>query len=286
MSANTLGHRIINWGAKEASIELLVLIGSRARTLIAAGMADEHSDWDFQVATSNPEIFLNAKWLKYIGVEPIAYVIRSGRLGGVQKVSVVCDIGELDIVTMPITPLREIVACFQFGSCIRSDAVKQSVADLSAVLLGGYKILKGAAEFSAFYEDVARKISLHRLSDEAVCQIAEGFICDFVSTFRKINRGELIAGQRWLHQNLADANFRLLHELRQRGGLLSYPDARRLEHLCESRLMAITVDARPTIESLSVAVYKMGETCRDLVAQLVGKRWVWPDLSRLRLGCK
>jgi hypothetical protein len=116
-----------------------------------------------------------------------------------------------------------------------------------------------------------------------VCLLAEAFVCDYVFTRRKVQRGELCAAQRWLHHQLAETNFRLLHELRLRCGKTSFPDARRLEQLEDPLGGGATVAAVPTAASLHVALEVAAGTHRQLITALVGAAWRWPDLSGLDL---
>jgi hypothetical protein len=74
---------------------------------------------------------------------------------------------------------------------------------------------------------------------------------------------------------LAETNFRLAHELRQRRGEPSLPDARRIETL-GGKNDVLTVSAAPTAESLTAAVEKTAATLRDMMRELVGATWRWP----------
>lgn len=283
MSVPNLGEKFIRWADAESSVHLLVLIGSQTRASGAPAAADVYSDWDFQVATSRPELFSNAEWTVALELRPIAYVFRAGRLGSAQKVTALFAEGELDLVIIPVAALRGLAQLAKTGTYASNPVAQQALTDLAAVSQGGYRILKGAEEFAPFYESVTREIPPARLSDEAVRAIAEGFVCDYVSTQHKIARGEMLAAQRWLHHQLAEVNFRLLHELRLREGAPSFPDARRLESMHDPRAVAVAVEALPTEAQLHLAVEKSATTCRDLVRALIGDHWQWPDLSRLRL---
>jgi hypothetical protein len=68
----------------------------------------------------------------------------------------------------------------------------------------------------------------------------------------------------------------LLHELRQRRGEPSLPDARRLERLGVD-LQNVAVSAQPTAESLSAAVDSSAAGFRRLISALLGEAWRWPD---------
>lgn len=279
----SLGERIMAWGAGDPAIQLLVLIGSRTREGETLASADAHSDWDFQVATSDPGRFAQGAWLAAIGLNPLAYVLRTGRLGSALKASAVTEMGELDLVVIPVEPLRGLVRLVQSRQQAGNGPAMQALTDLSAVVAGGYRLLKGGEEFSAFYEYVGREIPPARLDDAAVSQAAEAFVCDYVFTCRKIARGELIAAQRWLHQQLVEANFRLRHELRLRQGHPSFPDARRIERLDPAGARALAIPGGAGASDLRGATEQAAENHRRLVAALIGTAWQWPDLSRLGL---
>jgi hypothetical protein len=277
-----IGDRFVRWAEKQDSIELLVLIGSRARASNEVGSPYIFSDWDFQIATSRPEFFADRGWTVSIGEAPIAYVARKGRLGVAEKITALFSGGELDLVFMPVEQLRKATALVAASE--RSGATKlPGMNELATVLQGGYRILKGGTDFSALYEYAATHGAPLRLSDEAVYQIAEGFVCDFVSTTRKIQRGEFIAAHRWLYHHLCETNLKLLHELRQRKGMISYPDGRRLEFLEEPMLVAMQVAASPDASSLTAAAQKAAATFRFLIAELMADAWRWPDLNALVL---
>lgn len=273
----------MRWALAEPSVVLFVQIGSRVRAAGTSFAADNASDWDFQIATTRPEMFADRSWTLALGLVPLAYVVRSGRLGSAQKLTALFVEGELDLVLIPASGLRGMSLLARAGQLNSQPQAMGALTDLAAVLQGGYRILKGAEEFAEFYDYVATQIPAPRLSDDAVCALAEGFVCDYVSTLRKVERGELLAAQRWLHHLLVETNYRLLHELRLRSGAASLPDARRIEFLAEPRLAALNIAMELNRGSLFAAVEKSAAVCRALVRDLVGDRWQWPDLAALRL---
>jgi hypothetical protein len=94
---------------------------------------------------------------------------------------------------------------------------------------------------------------------------------------RKIARGELLTAQRMLHRELAETNFRLLHELKLRRGERSFPEARRIERVAaEAELAAVSVCATLGAEALEAAVDKSAATLCTLMKALVGEGWRWP----------
>jgi hypothetical protein len=206
--------------------------------------------------------------------EPLAYVARTGRLGAATKVSAVLRAGELDLVVLPAQRLRWAKLFVALGVAQRMAGLRQALGGLATVLRGGHRMVKGEGEWGAFFRDVAAEFPVPCLSDAEVRSLAEGFVCDYVSTRNKIERGEFLAAQRWLHHQLAEVNFQLLHELRQRRGEPSLPDVRRVERLTvDSR--GIEVSAAPTTEGLRAAVEKSAATLRELMAGLVPE-WRWP----------
>ncbi len=276
MRGDTIGPAIARWAEQEAAVRALVLIGSRVHPANSTAVAaDEYSDWDFQVVTPRPQFFSSRAWLPAAGLgEPLAYVARPGRLGSATKVSAVLRDGELDLVLLPARPLWWAKQLLRLGLAARLAYVRQALGGLAVVLRDGYRFLKGDAEWGGFYQRVAMEFPPPRLDNAAVRSLAEGFVCDYVSTRNKIERGEFLAAQRWLHHQLAEVNFQLLHELRQRRGEPSRPDVRRVERLTlDSR--GIEVRAVPTPDGLRLATEKAAATLRELMSQLVPD-WRWP----------
>jgi hypothetical protein len=116
------------------------------------------------------------------------------------------------------------------------------------------------------------------LSDTQLLQIAEGVVCDGVWVRRKIARGEFRTAQRTIYREIYEANLQLHHELRHRLGERTYTKARRLERIASrAELAALTVNALAEPASLAAALEHCEATCRDLMRQLVGARWKWPD---------
>lgn len=273
----SLGERVTRWALDEPSVQLLVLIGSHSRPANDVAGADASSDWDFQIATTTPEMFADSKWTPAMQGPPLHYVYRPGRLASAQKVTALFSDGELDLVVIPAPALRGVAQLVKEGRHGTNPSAASALTDLAAVLQGGYIIRKGADEFGELYRFVATEIPAARLSNEAVCQLADGFVCDYISTLRKIARGEALAAQRWLHVQLAEVNFKLLHELRLREGRVSFPDARRLERFADPRLGAVTIESTLDAASLRRAVDNAAAMLRVLVAALVDGTWRWPS---------
>ena len=278
MSASNLGDAFVEWARRETAIRAVVLFGSRARAQGALDAADPHSDWDFQIITRQPDRFANPMWARTAGLsEPIAYALRPRRVGSGVKVSAVFHEGELELVSTPAIQFALARLLWRFGLLARSRRAMTALGDLASLLRPGYRVVKGEAGWGRFFAHVATAIPPTRVDDETVVGIAARFVCDYLSALQKIDKGELLAAQRWLHHYLAEANFNLLHELKERRGEKSYHVARRIEQVIDDRwLRAVTVTALPERESLRAAVELSAQTCRELVAALVGDRWRWP----------
>ena len=284
MNAAAPGELIAAWAATDPEVSLCVLIGSRTRGGDAATGPDAGSDWDFQLATTAPGRFADGAWLAALGLPPLAYALRPGRLGSALKATAVTARGELDVVVLPEEPLRGLARLVAAGQTPSDPAAGQALTDLAAVLAGGYRILKGEAEFGAFYARVAGSVPPARLDDAGVRRLAEGWICDYVALRRRLARGELLAARRALHHQLAEGNARLLHELRLRRGLPSFPDVRRLERLDAAAAARLALPDTADAAGLLAAALTAARTCRGLLAELLGSAWRWPDLRSLGLG--
>ena len=118
--------------------------------------------------------------------------------------------------------------------------------DIAEVIRPGWRFLKGERRWGPLYRQAVAEVTDPHLSDEAVRQLAEGFVCDYVWTQRKMARGEFLTAQRMLHRELAEVNFQLLHELKTRQGERTFTKARRIERITRSpdELASVTVDAR------------------------------------------
>ena len=284
MNALAPGKLIAAWAAADPTVSLCVLIGSQTRGDDAATGPDAGSDWDFQLATSAPERFADGAWLAALGLPPLAYALRPGRLGSALKATAVTLWGELDVVVLPAEPLRGLARLVTAGQVPPEPAAQQALTDLAAVLAGGYRILKGEAEFGAFYGWVARSVPPARMDDAGVRRLAEGWICDYVALRRRLARGERLAARRALHHQLAEGNARLLHELRLRRGLRSFPDVRRLERLDAAAAARLALPDTADAAGLLAAAQTAARTCHGLLVELLGAGWRWPDLRSLGLG--
>ena len=278
MSAASLGDRFIAWAQAQESIRALTQIGSRARGTEGPGPSDAGSDWDFQIVVDNPALFeARAQVEAALGSRAIAYTVRGAALAAVKKLTAVFPEGGLDIVLMPTRDVEGVKMAVAAGKHMESPMAMMALGAMSSVLLGGYKILKGEEAYGDLYRLTATKIPPPRVADAAAIALAEGFVCDYLATKRLIARGELAAGQRWLHLHLSETLFKLHHELRTRQGKPSFPDARRLDLLdSDGWTKKILVNAPAAKDGLLAGTEQAASTCRELMKALVGEQWHWP----------
>jgi len=281
MSKPTLAARVATWAARSPEVAAIVLIGSHAReTGDNTAGADAHSDWDFHLITSRPARFADRAWTTNLGGgEPLIYAIRDGIVGKVKRVTVVFRDEEADFVVLPAAQMRLARLAVACGLHRRSRSLARALGDLAIVARPGYRFLHGSSSWEPFYRRVIAEVADPRLGDAEALRRAELFVADYVLVRRKLARGEFLAAQRLLHRSLAEINFQLLHEVKLRRGERSFPDARRIERIASAtELAAVTVAAGPAEALLEPALQKCVTTCRDLMRELVGERWRWPDL--------
>lgn len=284
MLPNDFGGKLASWANQQTSITGLVLIGSRERAESdAIWRADAESDWDFHVITSNPKLFLDSTWTTGLAEINIrAYAARMTRIGNVPKINAVFSETEADLVIIPSQIIRKhwLLTKLKWHRLKLGDSL-QFLQDLAVVVRPGFRFLKDTRNWKSFYQFATIAVSDARLSDDAAIKVANGFVCDYVWTVRKISRGEYFAAQRMLHRELMDANFRLLHELKLRRGERTFPEARRIERVAAPEELALlSVTSNRDELGLTLAVEKCAQACRELMKALVGKNWIWPNLNR------
>lgn len=273
-----LGEAVVAWADAQPSVKAVVLIGSQVRAASdQVWRPDPQSDWDFQIFTSDPEMFARPDWAAALGCEIRAYAVRRAAIGGVPKVAAVFAGAEADFVIVPERPWRWARWLMRCGVHRRSPRLRRMLQDLAVVIRPGWRFLKGGETWEPFYQQVLAEIADPRLGDAEARALAEGFVCDALWAQRKLERGELVAAQRMLHRSLAETNFRLLHELRLRRGERSFPEGRRAERvLSREELTMISIDARLSGAELSVALQRSCAVCAELMQALVGDGWRWP----------
>jgi hypothetical protein len=275
-----LGSRFVQWANAHRPIKAVVTIGSRANTLYAHDVFDEYSDWDFQVVTSNCMEMVTPAWAQQVFVAtPLLYVNQVGRLGHARKASVVFSDGCIDVVIIPLWRLLLLRYIVQLGLHKYILTAKNAIRDLGSVLRTGFIINKGGPEWGKFFHAIAA-LANGRLNVDEIVGLGNSFVIDFLTAHAKLARGEYRAAQRWLHVNLGETNFKLLHQLALTNGEPTYADARRIEFTASPDMLTdVTIRALPEYDSLVLALERSAITCRSLMLKLVGKSWKWPDIE-------
>ena len=278
----SIGERFCGWAILHGPIKAVIQIGSRVRPSSDLSAADDHSDWDYQVVVADPVLFEDrAAFESAVGSTAHAFVVRSGTLGMVRKLTALFSDGMIDVVILPAREVLAVREAVRSGQSSQSPIAARALLSMSSVLLGGYKMLKGEEEFGELYRFTSTQVPPPRISDREACALAEGFVCDYVAARRLIARGEFAAGQRWLHVHLAETNFRLLHELRLRRSHPSYPDARRLAlGETDSWSGRVTIDGGASRGALTRSLDAAAGALRELMRALVGTKWQWPQAAR------
>jgi len=280
MSSKDFSHALTSWANRQTTIEGLVLIGSRQRPPDAQGeTADAQSDWDFHVITRDLPTLLKSDWTKdLLGYKLRAYAVRTAVIGAMPKVAAIFDGADVDLVLIPVSVARKVRWRGRFGLHRKPGWTRRRMQDVAEVIRPGWRFLKDTGGWGAFYQKTVDEVSDPWLADGQLLQLAEGVVCDAVWVRRKIARGEFRTAQRTIYREIYEANLQLHHELRHRRGERTYPKARRLEFIATpAELAALTVNAQPDAVSLTAALGHCEATCRDLMRDLVGDRWHWPD---------
>ena len=274
----TIGEKFVAWASSQPGVRAIVQIGSRVRGSDGVGAADSGSDWDFQLVVDDPSLFeLRPAIEEALQARAIAYTVRTAILVTIKKLSAVFPTGTLDVLLMPTRDVEGVKAAVESGKYLESQSAMTALVAMSSVLLGGYRFLKGADNYKALYEFTASSIPPARINDSAVLILAEGVVCDYLAPVRLINRGELTAGQRWLHMYLVEVVVKLLHEVRLRRGQKSFPDGRRLEHLEKDEWTGrVALIEGDNADSLLKAVEHVRKIFEELIVALLDKKWAWP----------
>lgn len=263
--------RVVATVLASPDVSSAILFGSRARAA-ANSPADEGSDVDLQIVVRTPRHWVDRHWAESVlpADAIVAWNVRDA-FGGVKKVSVLLTDGELDLVFVPAHRMRWARWGLALGLHRVSAKGMRQAGDLKLLAGGGYRLLKGGPRWESFWRRVTAEVAEPRLGDAEIRNLAEGVKVDLVSIRRKLDRGELVAAQRWLHTGIAETNFKLMHELRLRRGERSFHDARRAEAVLDQDALArITISTELTAAGIRRAAEAAARVSEELADQLVG----------------
>ena len=277
----TLLDSLREWMKDQADVRVAAVFGSHARSLSGEGQpADPWSDVDLQIVTTRPGRYRDRAWTAQLpGQELHAYAVRPV-FGGVQKVTALFSGGEADFVIIPYRRLWLGRLAFNLGLHKRVPGIRRGLGEFALVMSFGQKVLKGGPGWQRFYTRAVKEVPLAHLTDEEATALGEGAYVDATSILGKLARGEYVAVQRWLHRSLIETNFRIMHELRVRQGLVSYPDGRRVEQLLSAaELATVRFEVGLDEPSLRAAIFSSLAGTRSLLTELTGKAPTWPELK-------
>lgn len=189
-----------------------------------------------------------------------------------RKVTAVFVNSQIDLVLVPAQQLRLVRLAVRCGLHRHSRILQVALNEIATCLNSGYQFIKGEKEWGGFYSWIAHEMPGVRVNDDEAKALADGFLCDLLWVFQKLERGEFSAAQFVLHSSLAETNFRLIRELRLRRGqpLPSFGLGRRVESLLTpSELEWVKVNARLNAEELRGAAGYSFAGLRALMMEIV-----------------
>ncbi len=270
-----------SWLERERTVQAAVLFGSHARAPGAPAAADGWSDIDLQVVTTAPERILAADWNSIAAGQLCLRVLRPAT-SGVRKLTLLYAEGEIDLVIVPAWQLRVARFALAVGLHTRIGRVKDSLNNLSTIMGGGYRLLKGERSWGPFYARVVSELPGFRLSDEEILTMADSFLCDLHWVLQKLRRGELVAAQRILHRSMLETNIVLRHEAQCRAQAATFQQARRVEKLLSTeKLRTVQVSARLEYGELLRAAWSALAGLEIIMHELVPEWRVTPEAETL-----
>ncbi len=262
--------RINTWLQAESAVCSAVLFGSRARDPYSLAAADGHSDIDLHVVSNSVDRVLATDWSRAVRGSDFCLQVLRPASGGIRKVTVIFDNGEVDIVLVRSVEMRMASFAMHLGLHRRLQFVETPLNIFATIMAGGYRFLKGQGKWGSLYARVVAEMRGCRLSDAEVRRMADAFLCDMLWILRKLGRGELVASQRTLHRSLHETNVLLLHELRMRRSEITFQQARRIEKLVTAnQLPTVIVNAQLDRSEIAAAAWGLREGLDVLMRELV-----------------
>lgn len=259
------------WLNAEPSVRSAVLFGSTASGEKSADSSDGWSDIDLHVITNAPAQLERMDWARALPSQQFCLHVARPATGGVRKITVLFAAGQIDLVAVPATSMKLARLAMNGGLHRRLRFLRMALNEMATTLRAGYRFIKGATAWEAFYARVASEMPGVRLNVVEAGQLADIFLCELLWVLQKLERGELMAAQLVMHRSLAETNFRLMRELRLRRGqpLPSFGLARRAETLLtEDDLARLRVDARLDREELRRAAWNALAGLKQLMSEL------------------
>ncbi|HRE84087.1 MAG TPA: nucleotidyltransferase domain-containing protein [Opitutaceae bacterium] len=259
------------------NIKVAVLFGSYARLLKGTGdTPDQYSDIDVQLLVTKPQYFKDSSWLASLFATEVISASYRSVFGGARKAVIMFDGGSIDAVILPYRLLYIAKLLHRAHAYRWSKKFQTRMENFSDLMRFDHVVIKGNADWEKFYKEAGTLGKRLKLNTPEILKMSAVVCEETHAILGRIERGELIAAQRLLHQEIVEVNIKLLHELRERSGLKTYHRGRRAEcTLRPEELALISVNASCNRLELKTAAIAMLKANATLVRELTGTAPKW-----------
>jgi Streptomycin adenylyltransferase len=268
------------WANAQGDIKALVQIGSRVKN---DGTADEWSDFDYQLITTNPARYRSGEFARELG--RCWAIGLEHTFGDVMKVTAVFD-GALEADFIILNHGDLLVATTALGwpgtSGLWPRPLRVGVSRLRGAAGTGWKVVKGGAAWEKRYSRLTPcEFPMSEREFKALCG---EFWVQAVWAAKRTRRGELIASQRTIHRYVIEACLRMFEEEVLLDGKKAYPRGRRAETwLTASQAAVANAGTSPERESLLETLSHLShEFARSSEAVGTGRGWPIGDYAEIR----
>jgi hypothetical protein len=260
------------WASAQADIKALVQIGSRVKN---DGTADEWSDFDYQLITTNPARYRSGEFARELG--NCWAIGLEHTFGDVMKVTAVFD-GALEADFIILRHSDLVVATTALGwpraNILWPKPLRTGISRLRGAAGTGWKVIKGGSAWEKRYARLTPcEFPMTETEFRALCG---EFWVQAVWAAKRAQRGERIASQRTIHRYVIEACLRMFEEEVILGGKKAYPRGRRAETwLTASQEGVANAGTSPERESLLETLSHLSqEFARS--SEVVGRGRGWP----------
>jgi hypothetical protein len=219
---------LIEWASSQAHVSALILGGSRARP---EANADEWSDWDIHLLTSDPERYGTTEWLTEIAPCWCAHSGITPR--GVRKISAVFAGGwEADFIPLAAWQMRLVYWAMKYPGLrgLMPERLRSGIHETRDFMLGsGYRLLAGDRRWLTRLESLQVDWPTRVMGKEKFLEIQSAFWTRAIWLCKRITRSEHRAAMYGMNQLWGDLIYPLLCEEARSGGQKPRPEARKAE---------------------------------------------------------